>query len=300
MPDDRRDDEWVDEERTIEERTVETRGGVPEPPGYPFEGDVDAEAAVIHESEQVRRLPDGSLERDTVRVEERRRRSRDPVAIALAALLLLLAAGAVAWYFLAQEDTKDVPTVVGLPLEQAVGRLESEGFDVDTLTEANDAPENTVFAQDPSGGAEADEGSTVRISVSGGPDTAAVPNAVGLAEAEARDRLVDAGFQVDSTEVFAERDPGTVVSQEPPAGAEAETGSTVTLKVSKGSGLVAVPNVVGLTRGEAEAQLSDAKLEANVVEVPSDEPVGTVVAQNPVGGQRQQGSAIRLNVSAGR
>jgi len=57
---------------------------------------------------------------------------------------------------------------------------------------------------------------------------------------------------------------------------------------------------VGMTRGQAEAELSNAKLEANVVEVPSDEPVGTVVAQNPVGGQAQQGTAVRLNVSAGR
>ncbi len=41
-------------------------------------------------------------------------------------------------------------------------------------------------------------------------------------------------------------------------------------------------------------------IEANVVEVPSDEPAGTVVAQNPVGGQAQQGSTVRLNVSRGR
>ena len=157
-----------------------------------------------------------------------------------------------------------------------------------------------MFAQDPTAGTEADEGSTVRISVSGGPDTVAVPNAVGLAEAEARDRLVGAGFQVESTEVFAEREPGTVTTQSPSAGAEAERGSTVTIEVSKGTGLVEVPNVVGMTRGQAEAELSSAKLEANVVEVPSDEPVGMVVAQNPVGGQAQQGTAIRLNVSAGR
>ena len=140
----------------------------------------------------------------------------------------------------------------------------------------------------------------MRIRVSGGPDTVAVPNAVGLPEAEARDRLVGAGFQVESNEVFAEREPGTVTAQSPSAGAEAERGATVTIDVSKGTGLVEVPNVVGMTRGQAEAELSNARLEANVVEVPSDEPVGTVVAQNPVGGQVQQGTAIRLNVSAGR
>ena len=138
------------------------------------------------------------------------------------------------------------------------------------------------------------------IRVSGGPDTISVPNAVGLGEAEARDRLVDAGFEVETEEVFAERESGTVVSQDPSAGAQASEGETVTIKVSKGSGRVDVPNVVGMTRAQAEAELSSAQLEANVVEVPSDEPEGTVVAQNPVGGQAQQGSAVRLNVSGGR
>jgi serine/threonine-protein kinase len=91
-----------------------------------------------------------------------------------------------------------------------------------------------------------------------------------------------------------------VIAQTPNAGAQAEPGSAVTIQVSKGSGLVEVPNVVGMTRGQAQAELSNVQLEANVVEVPSDEPVGTVVAQNPVGGQAQQGSTVRLNVSAGR
>ena len=300
MPDDPRDDEWTDSERTIEEETVELRRGIPEPEGYPYEGDLEAEAVVVRETERVTRHADGTVDRDTVRVEEHHRRPRDTIAIALGVLLLLLAAGAVAWYFLAQEDTKAVPSVEGLQLEQAVDRIESEGFDVDIQTEPNDAPANTVFAQDPAAGFEAEEGSTVSISVSGGPDTVAVPNAVGLAEAEARDRLVSAGFEVDSTGVFSEREAGTVATQTPRAGAEAERGSTVAIEVSKGTGLVEVPNVVGLTRGQAEAELSNAKLEANVIEVPSDEPVGVVVAQNPVGGQAQQGTAVRLNVSSGR
>jgi eukaryotic-like serine/threonine-protein kinase len=295
MADDRRDDDSVDPERTIEERTIEIQRG---PQGYPYEG--EAEPVVIHESERVESMPDGSVEREAVRVEEHPKKPRNWIPIALGALLLLLAAGAAAWYFLADEDTRSVPTVEGLPVDQAVERLEDDGFDVDAATEPNDAPTGTVFAQDPSAGTEADEGSTVRISVSRGPDTASVPNAVGLAEAEARDRLVSAGFEVDSTEVFSEREPGIVASQNPRAGAEAEAGSTVTIEVSQGTGLVEVPNVVGLTRGQAEAELSSARLEANVVEVPSDEPAGTVVAQNPVGGQAQQGSAVRLNVSAGR
>ena len=299
MADDRRE-EPLDTEPTIEEETVELRHGIPEPEGYPYEGDLEADALVVQRSERERRNPDGTVDRDTVQVEERRRRRRDPIPIVIGVVLLLLAAGAVAWYLLAQEDTKQVPAVEGLNGNEASEQLQEAGFRVSVVTEASDAPEGTVFAQDPGAGEDAEEGSTVTISVSRGPDTIAVPNAVGLAEAEARDRLVDAGFQVESNEVFSDREPGTVTAQSPNAGAEAERGSTVTIQVSKGSGLVEVPNVVGMTRGQAEAELSNAKLEANVVEVPSDEPVGTVVAQNPVGGQAQQGTAVRLNVSAGR
>jgi len=299
MADDRRE-EPLDPERTIEEETVELRGGIPEPEGYPYEGDLEADALVVHRTEREHRNPDGTVDRDTVQVEERRRRRRDPIPIVIGVVLLVLAAGAVAWYLLAQEDTKQVPAVEGLNGNEASEQLQEAGFRVSVVTEASDAPEGTVFAQDPGAGADAEEGSTVTISVSRGPDAVAVPNAVGLLEADARDRLVEAGFQVESEEVFSDREPGTVTAQSPNAGAEAEHGSTVTIQVSKGSGLVEVPNVVGMTRGQAEAALSNAKLEANVVEVPSDEPVGTVVAQNPVGGQAQQGTAVRLNVSAGR
>ena len=41
-------------------------------------------------------------------------------------------------------------------------------------------------------------------------------------------------------------------------------------------------------------------LAANVVSVPSDQPIGTVVAQTPTGGQADRGSRVRLNVSSGQ
>jgi serine/threonine-protein kinase len=289
-------EEWTIEERTVEttEHTVEVHRGVPEPEGYPYEGDLEADVARTTRPTEPASppVPPPAPGEPT--------RQRNTLAIVLGAILLLLAAGLAAWLLLGGDDTKTVPSVTGLTLDQAVQQLEDEGFEADTATQESDAPEGTVVAQDPSAGAEAEEGSTVLLGVSGGPGAVTVPNAVGLPEAEARDRLVDAGLQVESTGVFSQRLPGTVTSQDPAAGSEAEPGTTVSIEVSKGTGLVQVPNVVGLTRGEALAELSNVQLEANVVEVPSDEPVGIVVAQNPVGGQAQQGSTVRLNVSAGR
>jgi beta-lactam-binding protein with PASTA domain len=54
-----------------------------------------------------------------------------------------------------------------------------------------------------------------------------------------------------------------------------------------------------MSRAEAETELESAKLVANAVVVPSDQPEGTVVAQNPTGGQLRQGETVRINVSQG-
>jgi len=288
-----------DDETRIE-RVEVTDSTAPPPPGDLPPGAPGREQAVVRETETVRQRGDGAIETERYRVEDRRRGPRDQVGIWLAVLAALLLAGAGAWYLLTREGSQEVPAVEGLMVEEAEARLQEDGFESDTVTSESDEEEGTVVAQDPAAGTDADSGSTVRITVSSGPGTAEVPNAVGLGEAEARDRLVAAGFQVDSQDVFAEKEPGSVISQDPAAGSEAEPDSTVTLKVSRGTGLVDVPNVVGLTRAEAEAELSGAKLEASVVDVPSDEVEGTVVAQNPVGGKLRQGTAVRINVSSGR
>ena len=289
-----RSDGTIVEERVEVEDTVVPGSPVGPPPGEP-----ELEQAVVRETETVRQREDGAIERDTIREEHRRRSPGSRAGIVLAVLALAALGALGAWWYFTQADTTQVPAVEGMPLDRAVSTLQQEGLKADIVTQRNDAPEGTVYRQDPAAGTDVDDGSSVQVLVSGGPATKPVPNAVGVTEAAARDRLVAAGFEVRSRDVFSDQAPGTVVSQDPAAGAQAADGASVTLAVSKGTGMVEVPNVVGLSRAEAEAELSTAKLEANVVEVPSTEAAGTVVAQNPVGGQARQGSSVRLNVSQG-
>ena len=131
----------------------------------------------------------------------------------LAILALLAAAAFGAWWYFTQASTTDVPAVEGMPLDRAVSTLQDDDLKAGIVTQPSDAPQGTVFRQDPTAGTEVDDGSTVQLLVSGGPSTKAVPNAVGLDEAVARDRLVAAGFEVKSREVFSEEKPGMVVSQ---------------------------------------------------------------------------------------
>jgi eukaryotic-like serine/threonine-protein kinase len=219
-------------------------------------------------------------------------------------LLLLLVLGGLAalWYFTKEDDpeTKPVPNVVRLTEEDARERLEDEGFEVTARRAPSEAPEGTVFEQDPAGGTELEEGEAVAIGVSSGPAAVDVPNVVGLPFEQAQERLEEAGLRARRFNVFSEEPPGVVVAQDPAAGEQAAEDAAVRVNVSRGTGRVEVPDVVGRTADEAGSILRRAGLEARVVEVPSDEPAGQVVAQSPAAGSEvARGDRVRINVSNG-
>jgi serine/threonine-protein kinase len=297
MPDERPPDEAETEIR-VEREHGWVHPHEPPLPDDPLSGPVAPPR--VHEEERVVTDARGRTLRVVERTEEPPRRRRPNLVPALL-IVLGLAVGvlAVAWY-LTREDAAAVPSVTGSTAEEAVSRVEAEGFVAAVENRPDDAPDGTVIDQDPQGGVEADEGSTVRIVVSSGPETRPLPNAVGLDETAARDRLAAAGYEVEVTEVFSDERPrGTVVSQDSPAGRQVPVGETVRLEVSKGPEFVQLPSLVGRSADSAEAQLEQLGLQANVVEVPSREPAGTVVAQHPGPGRVRVGSTVRLNASKG-
>jgi serine/threonine-protein kinase len=273
---------------------------LPPVPADPLDAGAPVVPTVVTENERVALEPDGSVSRQAERVEyapERRRRNGLVPAL-LIILAIALAAIAAAWYF-SRSDTATVPSVVGLPLDSAVTRLEDDGFKADIVSQPNQAAQGTVFHQSPSANTEQDKGSDVQLLVSKGPTEVTVPNAVGVSETEARDRLAAAGLKANVVKVFSDAEIGQVVAQDPAAGGRVAQGTEVRLNVSKGTSEVEVPSVVGTSQADATAQVKAAGLVANVVSVPSDQPAGTVVAQNPTGGQANRGSTVRLNVSKG-
>lgn len=295
--------ETVETERVVVTEEISAAPGALAPPA-PLPGEIVEEVGprVVTEHERVRVEDDGSVTRRVDRVEQDpvvRRTRRPNVAVALLVILALALGGIAAAWYLTQSNTKTVPAVEGLALDDAVSRLQDDGFKADIVSQPNPAPQGTVFRQTPTAGSEEDEGSTVQLLASKGPATVTIPNAVGVAEVEARDRVAAAGLQVSVFRVFSEQPEGNVVAQSPAAGGKAAKGSAIRLNVSKGSGVTTIPSVVGTTQADAQAQLQAAGLKANVVPVPSQEVAGTVVAQNPVSGQAQKGSAVRLNVSTG-
>jgi beta-lactam-binding protein with PASTA domain/predicted Ser/Thr protein kinase len=219
---------------------------------------------------------------------------------AIVTLLVVALAGLAAWA-LTRPGEVTVPSVLGEKQDSATQILEARGFDVEVEEFESDAPVGEVVEQDPRAGTEADEGSTVTLSVSSGLGTAKVPDVAGLPERRAVKTLEDRSFLVETEERFSnEVDEGLAIGTEPKAGSKLKGGSTVTLIISMGGNLVDVPNVVGLQQQIAENQLEAADLIPNVETQNSDQPEGTVVAQDPAGAtQVESGSEVTVVVSTG-
>ena len=121
----------------------------------------------------------------------------------------------------------------------------------------------------------------------------------GIKVANAKALVTNDGFEPQVVcEQNADVPVGTVFKQDPVEGTSLGRGSPVTLTVSTGKPKVPVPGVVGKSLADAVAALASVKLEANPQNVPSDQPAGTVVAQDPKAGTvLVERSRVRINVS---
>jgi eukaryotic-like serine/threonine-protein kinase len=232
--------------------------------------------------------------------EDRDRRRRRWRWAVLGVLLAALAALAV-WALFLAPGQQTVPAVIGEDVEAATLTLEEAGFEVEVTEFSHPKRPGTVIEQDPRPGERAREGSTVLLSVSGGPGTARVPSVVNLPERRAVAKLDQSGFRVEPEQRFSDQiAAGRAIGTEPEQGTKLEQDSVVTLLVSKGSNLVEVPSVLGQQQSIAESQLRSAGLLPNVDTESSDEPEGTVIAQDPgAGSTLKRGSEVTIVVSTG-
>ena len=129
-----------------------------------------------------------------------------------------------------------------------------------------------------------------------------VPEVKGLAEADASAAIAAAGLVVAATEqkTNATIPAGQAVKTEPAAGSEVQTGSAVTLTISKGPKQVSVPAIVGLLQPDAKAAIEAAELSVGTSSVVEDaSPKNTVLAQDPPpDSDVAAGSAVELHASA--
>ena len=194
-----------------------------------------------------------------------------------------------------------VPDVTGRPLSDAEAALEDAGFEVDVRQAPSDTVERgRVVRTDPPANTEVERGSEVLVFESAGAEQVTIPDVSGQSAVSASNQLGAAGFKVEPvSEASGTVDEGTVIRTDPAGGTDAPKGSTVRMVVSSGEEQVRVPNVVGQTQSEAEAELEALGFKVVIDEVTVVNPAsnGRVVSQSPgPGTMASRGSTVRITI----
>ncbi|MDQ4041004.1 MAG: Stk1 family PASTA domain-containing Ser/Thr kinase [Actinomycetota bacterium] len=194
-----------------------------------------------------------------------------------------------------------IPSVDGRGRRAARRALREAGFKVRETERADaDVPKDRVIGTSPGNGEVVDKGTTVEMFVSTGPESASVPSVVGQKVEDATAMLEDAGFTVRTREQESDKEPGTVLQQDPAGGTSVAEGSRVTLTVAKESSQIEVPDVTGLTRNEAVEELSGdfrVRTVEQAVDTPDED--GVVLSQDPAGGAKAKRDS-RVTITVGR
>ena len=184
-----------------------------------------------------------------------------------------------------------VPDVTEEPEERARSRLKEAGF---TVT-VNRRPSNTVRAglaidTEPPAGTEVTRGRTITLLISSGPKLVEIPAVIGQQQDLAESQLRGLGLIPDVEQRDSDAPEGEVIAQDPVAGTAVKSHTAVTIVVSTGAGSAIVPNVVGQSRDEADADLTATGLKVRVVkQTTADENEDDVVLdQSPSAGTRLQ------------
>jgi eukaryotic-like serine/threonine-protein kinase len=180
-----------------------------------------------------------------------------------------------------------VPSVEDLPQERAVKELNKANLKVNLdVEESETVGKGVAIRTVPREGTEVERGTRVRLFVSSGPERVAIPDVVGLSRESAESALSDEGLDVAVQEQESEEPEDRVIAQNPTGGTRIDRGERVTITVSTGQEKVDVPNVTGLSPGDASRQLRAEGLgavrrERAVTDVDDD---GVVVDQRPGAG----------------
>lgn len=198
-----------------------------------------------------------------------------------------------------------IPNLVGLSVQEASNILKQAGLRlvVNNFVASLDIPANQILLQTPTAGLGARPNSVVTVDVSGGTNTVRVPDVIGDVQRAATKLLSGTPLNFVVTVVVETSDlieTGRVIRTEPLGDTAVAPGSTITVVVSTGRALIAVPNVIG-----QDATAANTELAAQGFFVTTNEQVlaegdlndGLIIAQSIAAGTNvEPGSAITITI----
>ncbi|MCL2787101.1 MAG: Stk1 family PASTA domain-containing Ser/Thr kinase [Micrococcales bacterium] len=201
-------------------------------------------------------------------------------------------------------DDVEIPEeILGMSQDDARALLKELNLEPGNALPTTSATVPTTFVveTDPPVGSPAKKGDKVDLLISNG--NTVVPNVKGKGEDDAKAILRGAGLTVgDTVYVLSSEPKGTVTKQSVKAKKEVPQGTQVTLTVAREPKTVTMPTVLGLTSGEAEAELARRGL-TNILwrhDYSETVPIGRVISTDPAPGvDVVEGNKITILVSDG-
>jgi serine/threonine-protein kinase len=130
-------------------------------------------------------------------------------------------------------------------------------------------------------------------------ESVVTPDVQNISLYDAQKQIEKLGLKVTLREEFnSDTEKNYVISQAPVAGTEVKAGDSISITISKGSREAEVPNVVGISLGEAENILKENKLKLGTItyEFSDSFKQGIVLRQDPKSGSGSVGEADRIAV----
>lgn len=227
------------------------------------------------------------------------------VVAAIAIIAILTSLGAFVVNKINNPSIK-MPDFEGMTIEEAEKlAVDNDIYIVKETKSDSEVEEGIILEQDIEPNQKVKKNAKVTLTVSTGSEKVELDNVVNLSEDEAEKLLVNAGFELETTEYeySADVEAGNVIKTSPEAGAKVDRGSSVKLYVSRGGDgdVETVPGVEGMTKEKAIETLEEKGFEVKALEsysatVKKDEVIDQGVQ---AGSEVPKGYVITITVSKG-
>ncbi|MBQ7385283.1 MAG: Stk1 family PASTA domain-containing Ser/Thr kinase [Ruminococcus sp.] len=199
----------------------------------------------------------------------------------------------------------EIPNFIGMNVNEIVSNTDYKfNFEYEYIynkdKELNEVVDQTPL---PSSKKKVKENATITLSVNSKQGEGEIPYVYGETQSVAVQKLKEANFVYYKVETVIDDTltPGTVKNTYPPQNTKADYTETVYIYVV-GEAVdtrKSVPYVIGYSKEEAEAMITDAGFVAEFKTVKHESAKDTVVAQSPVSGKLNAKSVIKLSISDG-
>lgn len=270
------------------------------------DGRLPVMAANAHQPSDVDELPLGfAPERERTARQKSRRRTW--MAVLVIFTLLILGGGGFWLYSIVNRPAPpppqvEVPAVASLTESAALQELYGANLRPQIKRNKHETiPSGTAIGTDPVAGTSVNPNAEVILNISEGPSAVKIPETLpGQTEAAARDILRQNGLQGAASTTTANSatvPAGRVITTSPSPGQMVGVGTQVEIVISTGK--VAMPELRGRTRAEAETALKELGLVPNVQEVENSQvEAGRVTDQSdPVNAAVDQGKTVNIVVA---